>query len=99
MPYAELAEIPLDLTSRPQRRKTPHFNAPRPRAFAFIVRRRRSVNGTCRGHACLVCRALVDRHALLPGRRRSGALRQHDITVLTKMRRTLRAWSIAPGIS
>jgi probable phosphoglycerate mutase len=45
----------------------PRFHARVAEAFAFIVSRRRAVNGTLVvvTHG-LVCRALVDRHALVP---------------------------------
>jgi probable phosphoglycerate mutase len=58
----------LDPTSRHPTAKTGrHFYARVADAFDFIVSRRRSVNGTLVvvTHG-LVCRALVERHALLP---------------------------------
>src|SRR5712672_2756444 len=68
MPYAELAEDPFGPhVAPPNGEDWPAFHARVAEAFAFIVRRRRSVNGTLVvvTHG-LVCRALVDRHALLP---------------------------------
>jgi 2,3-bisphosphoglycerate-dependent phosphoglycerate mutase len=68
VPYAELAEDPFgpDVVP-PNGEDWPTFHARVADAFAFIVSRRRSVNGTLVvvTHG-LVCRALVERHALLP---------------------------------
>jgi 2,3-bisphosphoglycerate-dependent phosphoglycerate mutase len=68
MPYAELAEDPFGPdVAPPNGEDWPTFHARVADAFAFIVSRRRSVNGTLVvvTHG-LVCRALVERHALLP---------------------------------
>ena len=68
MPYAELTENPFGPDVRPPNGEDwPTFHARVADAFAFIVSRRRSVNGTLVvvTHG-LVCRALVERHALLP---------------------------------
>jgi probable phosphoglycerate mutase len=67
-PYAELAENPFGPDFVPPNGEDwPTFHARVADAFAFIVDRRRSVNGTLVvvTHG-LVCRALVERHALLP---------------------------------
>jgi probable phosphoglycerate mutase len=65
--YAELAEDPLDLTLRRPTARIGRHSTRASRAFDFIVRRRRSVNGTLVvvTHG-FVCRALVARHAQLP---------------------------------
>ena len=68
MPYAELTENPLGPDFAPPNGEDwPTFHARVADAFDFIVNRRRSVNGTLVvvTHG-LVCRALVERHALLP---------------------------------
>jgi len=68
MPYAALTEDPFGAgVAPPNGEDWPTFHARVADAFAFIVRRRRSVNGTLVvvTHG-LVCRALVERHALLP---------------------------------
>jgi 2,3-bisphosphoglycerate-dependent phosphoglycerate mutase len=68
VPYAELAENPFGPDFVPPNGEDwPTFHARVADAFAFIVSRRRSVNGTLVviTHG-LVCRALVQRHALLP---------------------------------
>jgi probable phosphoglycerate mutase len=68
MAYAELAADPFGPdVAPPNGEDWPTFHARVAVAFAFIVSRRRSVNGTLVvvTHG-LVCRALVDRHALLP---------------------------------
>lgn len=68
LPYAELTQDPLgqDFTP-PNGEDWPTFHARVAEAFAFIVSKCRSVNGTLVvvTHG-LVCRALVERHALLP---------------------------------
>jgi probable phosphoglycerate mutase len=68
MAYAALTEDPFgpDVVP-PNGEDWPTFHARVADAFAFIVSRRRSVNGTLVvvTHG-LVCRALVERHALLP---------------------------------
>ena len=68
MAYAALAEDPFgpDVVP-PNGEDWPTFHARVADAFAFIVSRRRSANGTLVmvTHG-LVCRALVERHALLP---------------------------------
>src|SRR5712671_11040 len=68
VPYAELTENPFgpDFTP-PNGEDWPTFHARVADAFDFIVSRRRSVNGTLVvvTHG-LVCRALIERHALLP---------------------------------
>ena len=68
LPYAELAENPFapDFVP-PNGEDWPTFHARVAEAFAFIVSKRRSVNGTLVvvTHG-LVCRALVGRHARLP---------------------------------
>jgi probable phosphoglycerate mutase len=66
--YAALPEDPFGPDVRPPNGEDwPTFHARVADAFAFIVSRRRSVNGTLVvvTHG-LVCRALVERHALLP---------------------------------
>jgi len=68
MPYAALPEDPFGPdVAPPNGEDWPTFHARVADAFAFIVSRRRSVNGTLVvvTHG-LVCRALVERHALLP---------------------------------
>jgi broad specificity phosphatase PhoE len=68
MPYAALAEDPFGPeVAPPNGEDWPTFHARVADAFAFIASRRRSVNGTLVvvTHG-LVCRALVERHALLP---------------------------------
>jgi probable phosphoglycerate mutase len=68
MAYAALPEDPFGPDVRPPNGEDwPTFHARVADAFAFIVSRRRSVNGTLVvvTHG-LVCRALVERHALLP---------------------------------
>ena len=79
-PYADLAEDPFGPDFAPPNGEDwPMFHARVADAFAFIVDRRRSVNGTLVvvTHG-FVCRALVERHALLPARRRlAGAFRQY----------------------
>jgi 2,3-bisphosphoglycerate-dependent phosphoglycerate mutase len=68
MPYAELREDPFapDFVP-PNGEDWPTFHARVAEAFALIVTRRRAVNGTLvvLTHG-LVCRALVERHALVP---------------------------------
>jgi broad specificity phosphatase PhoE len=67
MPYAALAEDPFGPdVAPPNGEDWPTFHARVADAFAFIASRRRSVNGTLVviTHG-LVCRALVERHALL----------------------------------
>jgi 2,3-bisphosphoglycerate-dependent phosphoglycerate mutase len=66
--YAALPEDPFGPDVRPPNGEDwPTFHARVADAFAFIVSRRRGVNGTLVvvTHG-LVCRALVERHALLP---------------------------------
>jgi probable phosphoglycerate mutase len=66
--YADLAESPFGPDFAPPNGEDwPAFHARVADAFAFIVQRRRSVNGTLVvvTHG-LVCAALVERHALLP---------------------------------
>jgi probable phosphoglycerate mutase len=66
--YAALTEDPFGPDIRPPNGEDwPTFHARVTDAFAFIVSRRRSVNGTLVvvTHG-LVCRALVERHTLLP---------------------------------
>jgi probable phosphoglycerate mutase len=66
--YAVLPEDPFGPDVRPPNGEDwPTFHARVADAFAFMVSRRRSVNGTLVviTHG-LVCRALVERHALLP---------------------------------
>src|SRR5579862_7020666 len=68
VPYAELAENPFGPDFAPPNGEDwPKFHARVAEAFAFIVSRRRAVNGTLVvvTHG-LVCRALVERHALIP---------------------------------
>ena len=68
VPYADLAEDPFGPEFVPPNGEDwPTFHARVADAFAFIVSRRRSVNGTLVvvTHG-FVCRALVERHALLP---------------------------------
>ena len=68
VPYAEVAEDPFGPQFAPPNGEDwPTFHARVADAFAFIVSRRRSVNGTLVvvTHG-FVCRALVERHALLP---------------------------------
>ncbi len=68
VPYAELSGDPFapDLAP-PNGEDRPTFHARVADAFAFIVSRRRAVDGTLVAvtHG-LVCRALVERHALVP---------------------------------
>ena len=68
VPYAELTENPFgpDFVP-PSGEDWPTFHSRVADAFDYIVTRRRSVNGTLVvvTHG-LVCRALVERHALLP---------------------------------
>jgi 2,3-bisphosphoglycerate-dependent phosphoglycerate mutase len=67
-PYADLAEDPFGSDFAPPNGEDwPTFHARVADAFAFIVDRRRSVNGTLVvvTHG-LVCRALVERHTRLP---------------------------------
>src|SRR5215471_13201626 len=68
VPYAELTENPLGPDFVPPNGEDwPTFHTRVADAFRFIVSRRRHVNGTLVvvTHG-LVCRALVERHALLP---------------------------------
>src|ERR1700688_1380971 len=68
MAYAALTEDPFGPDVRPPNGEDwPTFHARVADAFAFIVSRRRNVNGTMVvvTHG-LVCRALVERHTLLP---------------------------------
>ena len=68
VPYADLAEDPFGPDFVPPNGEDwPTFRARVADAFAFIVSRRRGVSGTLVvvTHG-LVCRALVERHALLP---------------------------------
>jgi 2,3-bisphosphoglycerate-dependent phosphoglycerate mutase len=68
LPYAELTEDPFGPDFVPPNGEDwPRFHARVAEAFAFIVSRRRAVNGTLVvvTHG-LVCRALVKRHALVP---------------------------------
>jgi 2,3-bisphosphoglycerate-dependent phosphoglycerate mutase len=68
VPYAALNENPFGPDFAPPNGENwPAFHARVAAAFAFIVDRRRGVNGTLVviTHA-LVCRGLVERHALLP---------------------------------
>ena len=77
--YAELAENPFGPNVAPPNGEDwPAFHARVAEAFAFIVARRRSVDGTLVvvTHG-LVCRALVERHCCRR-RRHSGALRQYQ---------------------
>ena len=67
-PYAALAEDPFGPDFAPPNGEDwPAFHARVADAFAFIVDRRRGVNGTLvvMTHG-LVCRALVERHAQVP---------------------------------
>ena len=67
-PYADLAEDPFGPDFAPPNGEDwPAFHARVADAFAFIVARRRSLDGTLVvvTHG-FVCRALVERHALLP---------------------------------
>jgi 2,3-bisphosphoglycerate-dependent phosphoglycerate mutase len=67
-PYAALAEDPFGPDVRPPNGEDwPAFHARVVEAFAFIVERRRGVDGTLVviTHG-LVCRALVERHAQVP---------------------------------
>ena len=68
MPYAALAEDPFGPdVAPPNGEDWPTFHARVAEAFAFIVSRRRSLDGTLVvvTHG-LVCRALVERHVPLP---------------------------------
>jgi probable phosphoglycerate mutase len=68
MPYAELTQDPFGPDFRPPNGEDwPTFHARVADAFAFIVSRRRSANGTLVvvTHG-FVCRAIVERHARLP---------------------------------
>ena len=68
MPYAELKEDPFGPDFVPPNGEDwPSFHARVAEAFAYIVTRRRAVNGTLvvLTHG-LVCGALVGRHALVP---------------------------------
>lgn len=68
VPYAELSENPFAPDFAPPNGEDwPTFHARVANAFAFIVNRRRGANGALVvvTHG-LVCRALVERHALLP---------------------------------
>ena len=68
MPYSALAEDPFGPdVAPPNGEDWPTFHARVADAFAFIASRRRGVNGTLVviTHG-LVCRAVVERHALLP---------------------------------
>jgi 2,3-bisphosphoglycerate-dependent phosphoglycerate mutase len=68
MPYAQLTENPFGPDFVPPNGEDwPTFHARVADAFAFIASRRRSVNGklVVVTHG-FVCRALVERHALLP---------------------------------
>jgi probable phosphoglycerate mutase len=68
LPYAALTENPFAPDfAPPSGEDWPAFHARVAEAFAFIVSRRRSVNGTLVvvTHG-LVCRALVERHVLMP---------------------------------
>jgi probable phosphoglycerate mutase len=68
MRYAELAENPFGPDVRPPNGEDwPTFHARVAEAFAFIVNRRRTAKGTLVviTHG-LVCRAVVERHTLLP---------------------------------
>ena len=67
VPYAELTENPFGPDFVPPNGEDwPRFHAHVAEAFAFIVSRRRAVNGTLVvvTHG-LVCRAMVERHALV----------------------------------
>jgi broad specificity phosphatase PhoE len=68
LPYTDLTENPFGPEFAPPNGEDwPTFHARVADAFEFIVSRRRSVDGTLVvvTHG-LVCRALVERHALLP---------------------------------
>jgi probable phosphoglycerate mutase len=68
MPYAALSEDPFGPNVAPTNGEDwPTFHARIAEAFAFMVRRRRSLNGNLVviTHG-LVCRAVVQRHTLLP---------------------------------
>jgi broad specificity phosphatase PhoE len=68
LPYTDVTENPFGPEFAPPNGEDwPTFHARVADAFAFIVSRRRSANGTLVvvTHG-LVCRALVERHALLP---------------------------------
>lgn len=68
MPYAALSEDPFGPdVAPPNGEDWPTFHARVADAFAFMVRRRRSLNGNLVviTHG-LVCRAVVARHALVP---------------------------------
>jgi 2,3-bisphosphoglycerate-dependent phosphoglycerate mutase len=68
LPYAELIEDPFGPDFVPPNGEDwPRFHARVAEAFAFIVGRRRALNGTLvvLTHG-LVCRALVERHTLVP---------------------------------
>src|ERR1700682_5197208 len=68
MAYAALAEDPFGPdVAPPNGEDWPTFHAPVADAFAFIVSRRRSANGALVvvTHG-LVCRAMVERHTLVP---------------------------------
>jgi probable phosphoglycerate mutase len=68
LPYAALTEDPFGPDFAPPNGEDwPAFHARVAEAFAFIVNRRRGLNGTLVvvTHG-LVCRALVERHTLLP---------------------------------
>jgi 2,3-bisphosphoglycerate-dependent phosphoglycerate mutase len=82
-PYAELTENPFAPDFAPPNGEDwSTFHARVADAFAFIVSRRRGVNGTLVvvTHG-LVCRALVERHALLP--EGSAVPSQFDNTSIT----------------
>ncbi len=86
VPYAALTENPFAPGFVPPNGEDwPTFHARVADAFAFIVSRRRSANGTLVvvTHG-LVCRALVERHALLP----DGAVvpERFDNTSITVLR-------------
>jgi 2,3-bisphosphoglycerate-dependent phosphoglycerate mutase len=69
LPYAALTEDPFRPDFAPPNGEDwPTFHARVAEAFAFIVSRRRNVSGTLVvvTHG-LVCRALVERHAQMPG--------------------------------
>ena len=83
MAYAALSEDPFGPdVAPPNGEDWPTFHARVADAFAFIVRRRRGLNGTLVviTHG-LVCRALVERHALLPDG--VGAPERYDNTSMT----------------
>jgi probable phosphoglycerate mutase len=68
MPYAALNEDPFGPdVAPPNGEDWPTFHARVAEAFAFVVRRRRSLNGNLVviTHG-LVCRAVAQQHALLP---------------------------------